>query len=53
VERDLYHLRKKGWQGFFWAVRPSRRQAFQVRGGVFGRTGGKYYPLRGVGVEPR
>ncbi len=38
----LFHLRQKNWKNFFWAVNTSRRKAWEVRNGVFGRVGGDY-----------
>ncbi len=38
----LFHLRQKNWKNFFWAVNTSRRKAWEVRNGDFGRIGGDY-----------
>lgn len=45
VKDYLYHLRLKSWQGFFWMVNTSRKTLVMVRGGTFGRIGGKQSAL--------
>lgn len=36
----LFHIRLKTWQGFFWKVNTSRKQAWRTTGGEFGKLGG-------------
>ena len=48
----LFHVRLRTWRGFHWAVNTSRREAYEVRGGRFGRIGGCYEPLDFVRVQP-
>ncbi len=47
----LYHLRLSTWQGFYWKVNTSRREAYRVRGGTFGQIGGSETRLGGINVE--
>jgi hypothetical protein len=47
----LYHLRLGTWQGFYWMVNTSRREAYRVRGGTFGQVGGSQTRLGGLNVE--
>jgi hypothetical protein len=36
----LYHMREKFWKDFYWKVNTSRKQAWRVKGGTFGKLGG-------------
>ena len=47
----LYHLRLSTWQGFYWKVNTSRREAYRVRGGTFGALGGSETRLGGINVD--
>lgn len=46
VKPYLYDLRLKTWQGFFWKVNTSRKEAVQVKGGTFGGLGGMESPMK-------
>ncbi|MCK5739890.1 hypothetical protein KAH55_11935, partial [bacterium] len=36
----LYHVKRKGWQGFYWKVNTSRKKVYLVSEGTFGQLGG-------------
>lgn len=44
----LYHLKLNTWQGFYWMVNTSRKEAYRVTNGTFGRVGGQQTRLNVV-----
>jgi hypothetical protein len=49
VRPYLFHLRHKAWKNHFWKINTSRKEAYLVWGGVFGRVGAK--PGTGPALE--
>ncbi len=49
VRPYLFHLRHTAWNNHFWKVNTSRKEAYLVWGGVFGRVGAK--PGTGPALE--
>lgn len=47
----LYHMRLATWQGFFWMVNTSRKEAYKVQGGTFGSVVGGSQSRLGCIVE--
>lgn len=45
----LYHMRLKTWQGFYWKINTSRKEAYKVVG-TFGTMGGTETALK-MGVR--
>jgi hypothetical protein len=41
VKPYLFHIRHRSWTNFFWKINTSRREAYLVWGGSFGRIGTK------------
>ncbi len=37
----LFHLKQKAWKNFYWKVNTSRKKAYRVKGGQFGKMGGQ------------
>lgn len=50
VKPYLFHIRHKTWKDYFWKINTSRKEAYLVWGGLFGRIGTKpgAPPLREV-----
>lgn len=40
LKEYLYHMRLKTWKGFYWKINTSRKEAYMVRNGTFGKLGG-------------
>lgn len=51
VKPGLYHLRRKGWQAFFWAVNTATLKVYKVTGGYFGSPGGRETLLPDLQLE--
>ena len=46
----LYHMRLKTWQGFYWKINTSRKEAYKVVG-TFGVMGGTETKIAGITVD--
>lgn len=40
VKPYLFHLKQNVWNGFYWKINTSRKEAYRVKGGQFGQLGG-------------
>ncbi len=47
----LYHFKQNNWRGFHWQINTSRKEAYRVKNGSFGRIGGNKTRLH-MGISP-
>ncbi len=47
----LYHFKQNNWRGFHWQINTSRKEAYRVENGSFGRVGGNKTRLH-MGISP-
>ncbi len=47
----LYELKQNVWQGFYWKINTSKKQAWKITGAQFCQLGGTETPLANTTVE--